>query len=207
MVCAITTRADRNPLDRYDTPPWMVDCLFNTLPPLPPDTVLLECCNGSGVIAEQIRLRGYRVITCDIDPLTNSDFILDMTKRKSWRSLPHFDYTISNLPFNSADTILEHALDFSKGVMVLLRKTWDEPTSSRHALLSRRPWNQKICMPRYKFRRKKNPRTGVRDGAWQTDSTALDWFIWSDLDIPVSTFYSKDQINRFSRFTSYPDDQ
>ena len=203
---ATTTKSDRQPLDRYDSPEWMPDVLFYELPGFPSDTTFLECCKGGGSISKTILEHGYEVITADIDPSAEPDFVLDMTKPDSWDALPHFDYVITNPPFCDADAIVGMAIPRAKGVMMLLRKTWDEPTVIRYELLEKHPWTNKICLPRYKFARSKDPSTGLRTGNWQTDSTPIDWFMWMpSMGIPTMSVYSEDKINKFSRYTANPD--
>ena len=208
-AAAITTASDRHLLDRYDSPRWMTDTLLHALKiRFPEGTVFLECCVGGGSIADVLKASGYKVITTDIDPACNPHYVLDMTQEASWVILPPFDYVVSNLPFNVADSILRLAIPRSKGVMVLLRKTWDEAVEGRFDLLEQYPWSHKISMPRFKFRRKKDA-AGERTGGWQTDSTPIDWFMWmpQETSLPAFSIYSAQKISRFSRFTQNPDQE
>lgn len=112
--------------------------------------------------------------TGDIDPSVNPDFIGDASDKYSWMTLQRQtgftpDWTITNPPFNKAIDILENALEFStKGVVLLLRLSFLEPTQRRKNLLSTNPPQKLIVLPRISF-------TG--DG--KRDSVTCAWMIWT----------------------------
>jgi hypothetical protein len=82
------------------------------------------------------------------------------------------DLVITNPPFNDAFDIVRHAHGAARqGVIMLLRRTWDEPTDDRGDWLAAYPPTKEIVMPRWNFRR--------RDGKGGGDSATCAWFIWA----------------------------
>jgi len=184
----------RKPLDRYDSPRWMIDALLSVFPL---QGRALEPCVGSGHwIAHTV----LEWVTNDIDPTVEADYHLDATLFSSWE---RFDVgaVITNPPFSLADQILANALRRSYFAAFLLRANWEEPTKSRYELLRDYPYNCKIVLPRYCFTK------STKTGKWQTDSCTCHWYIWCSQPPTNLVVYSPDDINTFSKFTRNPDEE
>lgn len=157
--------------DFYPTPPWMTRALLKRLPNLKPLRIL-EPCAGDGAIVRQ--LTSAHVVMNDIveRPPVTPDFLLDATKRDSWtafRRFSSFDLVITNPPFEVAFDIVQHAVEFAgRGVALLLRLTFLEPTDQRGPWLHEHPPERLIVMPRHDFR-----------GNGSTDSVTSAWMVWS----------------------------
>jgi len=158
--------------DFYPTPAFMTRALLKRLPSLQGLTVL-EPCAGNGAIVDVLPADA-RIVTNDIavrDPFV-PDFLVDATQRRSWldfhRAWP-VDVTATNPPFDVAFPILQHAFEFSRrGVVLLLRLTFLEPTEDRGPWLAEHPPDRLIVLPRYDFR-----------GNGKTDSVSTAWMIWN----------------------------
>lgn len=161
----------RRDADFYPTPAWMTRALVKRLPDLRHQRIL-EPCSGDGAIVRE--LTSPHVVMNDIierSPLL-PDFLLDATQRDSWTHFQRFepfDLTITNPPFELAFPIAQHALEFSRrGVILLLRLSWLEPTDERGPWLAEHPPDRLIVMPRHDFR-----------GNGSTDSVTSAWMVWS----------------------------
>lgn len=170
----------RNAFDLYETPAWMVASLLEHHP-IDRDSLVLEPCCGDGAIVRALEAGGFtRIITNDLDARHTASRHRDATDPAFWEmvTIAESDWVISNLPFNVAIHIVEHAVSVAKvGCAFLLRKTFTEPTPSSGDLAdvkptSRGPWlsihppTHTIALPRHSFR---------GDGS---DTAAVDWFIW-----------------------------
>lgn len=157
--------------DFYPTPAWMTRALLKRLPNLR-NMRVLEPCAGDGAIVHE--LTSPNVVMNDIvaRPPLLPDFLLDATARGSWlafRRFSPFDLVITNPPFDQAFDIAAHALEFAdRGVVLLLRLSWLEPTAERGPWLAVNPPERVIVMPRHDFR-----------GNGQTDSVTSAWMVWS----------------------------
>lgn len=157
--------------DFYPTPAWMTRALLKRLPNLRP-LCILEPCSGDGAIVRE--LTSPHVVMNDIveRPPLLPDFLLDATQRSSWtafRRFAPFDLVITNPPFDVGFDIAQHALEFAgRGVALLLRLTFLEPTELRGPWLQAHPPERLIVMPRHDFR-----------GNGSTDSVTSAWMIWS----------------------------
>lgn len=165
------TKAARHPLDRYNSPFWFV---AGVVPYVPLSGTIGECCVGGGVLAHCLELMGLTVWTNDIDKNVQADYHLDATDPQSWASFPEADWIFTNPPYDEAATpIVKNAYAHAKrGIVMLLRVTWEEPCGDRAEWLLETPYTRKIVLPRYKFRKNKE---GTR---WASDSTTIAAFIW-----------------------------
>lgn len=158
---------ERNDWDFYPTPGFMTRSLLNFHPAIIGSKVL-EPCSGGDAITAVLRRAGCEVLTNDIDQrhqaMTHWNAALD----EYWRVwAPKVDWVITNPPFNHALDILRGALEHADlGVVMLLRKTFLEPTEERGAWLAAHPPTRAIGQPRYSFRG-----TG-------SDSVSCDWYVW-----------------------------
>lgn len=175
------TCSDRHYLDFYETPAWMV---LATLKYAPISGTVGECCVGHGAIARYLPyLKSVTLAwTNDIDPDKPADFHFDACL--PWQETPVTDWIVTNPPYaDKASPIVINAYDRAKkGIVMLLRQTWDEVCGDRAEWLKEHPPTQKISLPRYCWRRGKN-------GNWSTDSVPVWIFIWQKGATPKPTIY------------------
>lgn len=158
----------RNAFDFYETPAWMTLSLLN-FQPFIKGSAVIEPCSGLDAISSILRAAGCVVSTNDIDARHPSQTHLDATDAAYWSGAapPFCDWVITNPPFGMAFPILQRAFEHAqRGVALLLRKSFTEPTEERGPWLSVHPPTREIGLPRHSFRG-----TG-------SDSVATDWFIW-----------------------------
>lgn len=165
--------------DFYPTPGYMTRALLARLPSLRGLRVL-EPCVGDGAIVRQLP-QSADVVTNDIVPRGDwlPDFLLDATHLGSWKAFARpqpIDLVITNPPFEYAFEIVQHAVTYAKrGVALLLRLTFLEPTEDRGPWLAVHPPERVIVLPRHDFR-----------GNGSTDSVTSAWMLWStDRDQPL----------------------
>lgn len=166
--------------DFYETFRWQVEALLRRVT-LPTEWLYLEPCAGNLAIAGPLRDRGLQVWSNDLvqrdAPL---DSTLDARDRRLWRTVTQcvgrrVDLSVTNVPFDQAFGIVPVALEESRrGVITLVRCTWDEPTEERDGWLAAHPLTAKIIMPRAKYR-----------GTSGSDSATHAWFIWATPDSGV----------------------
>lgn len=174
---------ERRPLDRYDTAPWQVRALLAHVPEI--GGRIVEPCSGDNsivnVLHEQLGATPHRegridsIITNDIDPETPAGMHMDATGRAFWELVgPRCDWVVSNTPYKMPDCleIVRHAVEHAqKGVALMLRLTFAEPTDTRYPRgpwLEANPYQRQLVLPRYSF-------TG--DG--NSDSVTTAWFLWA----------------------------
>lgn len=179
----------RNKLDAYFTPPALTRVLIDRLeassdwwrPNAEEEDgkpirkrVIAEPCAGDNWIATQFRLRGYQVVTGDVDPdrpvhYPGCDIF-------SERALTHYagcDAIVTNPPFSGAPQYVRRALEITDTVVMLLRISFLEPCekdprSARVDLL--KDLSRVIVLPRVSF----------INGKRGTDSATCAWFIWDN---------------------------
>lgn len=169
LADAPVTPGERRAFDFYPTPGWMTHALLLRLPSLAAYTVL-EPCSGNGDIVRVLEGAGATVVTNDFDPQRPALSHLDAGEPRSWdfwkRKKP--EWVITNPPFDQAARIVPLALEHaSRGVAMLLRLSWLEPTDERGDLLRGNTPKRLIVMPRYSFR---------QNGS--TDNVTSAWFVW-----------------------------
>lgn len=160
---------DRNAFDYYPTPGWMTRALLHHHPIRSSGAhvpYVLEPAAGDGAITRVLETQGCLVDENDLDPRHQRLYQFDARGPELW-NFRSWDWVISNLPFNVAFEIVQHAVQHATiGCAFLLRKTWLEPTDDRGPWLQAHPPTRVIGMPRYSFRG-----TG-------SDSVSCDWFVW-----------------------------
>lgn len=160
--------------DFYATPRFQLEMLLSRLA-IRPGRVI-EPAAGDGAIVRPLCGHGFSVWANDIvDRGCPLDSQMDASRPEFWDlvSAHAFDddaAVITNLPFNVAFSILQHAVRFMPIVCTILRRTFDEPTEERNEWLAANPTAGQIVMPRYQYR---------QNGS--TDSTTTAWFIWSSI--------------------------
>jgi hypothetical protein len=166
-------KATRQPLDFYETRRWQLEALLSRVR-LRNTWEYFEPCAGNGAISSPLVERGYNVVSNDIVARTFLlDMCLDARDAGVWAgaeaALGRIDVTISNFPFSSAFPMVQHAVRYSrKLVIALLRSTWDEPTKKRGEWLLEHPPTAQISMPRAKY-----------TGTGSSESCTHHWFIWA----------------------------
>lgn len=124
-----------------------------------------EPCVGSGDL-----LCGDELWTNDIDERRQATYHLDASKWSSWELFQKVDWVITNPPFDVAFEILRLANARAvKGVALVLRLSFLEPTEQRRDYLINNPPKKVIVMPRYSF---------TADG--KTDNVTCAWMVWGD---------------------------
>ncbi len=162
---SIADTGERNAYDYYPTPAEFTRSLLHFHPAIA-GAIVLEPCAGAGAITRVLLEHGCGVSENDIDPRHSRPMVMDATEAAFWRSI-RTEWVVTNPPFNVAFQILQHAIKHAdKGVALLLRKTFLEPTEERGPWLAANPPTRIIGMPRYSFRG-----TG-------SDSVSCDWMIW-----------------------------
>jgi Telomere resolvase len=167
-------RTSRHELDFYETPPWMV---LPILQHVPLSGTIGECCVGHRAIADLLAIAKFKIWTNDLDPGKAADFHLDATKPESWETMPDADWIVTNPPYaEAASPIVQLAYEKAKkGIVMLLRQSWDEVCDDRIEFLKTHPPTTRISLPRYCFRKGKN-------GNWATDSSPVLIWVWEKSD-------------------------
>ncbi|MBW4666528.1 MAG: DNA cytosine methyltransferase [Cyanomargarita calcarea GSE-NOS-MK-12-04C] len=171
-----TVRITRHELDRYDSPHWFVTAIA---PYVDLHGTVGECCVGGGILAKSLNLMGCDTWTNDINFEVHADYHVDATIADNWANFPKTDWVFTNPPYGAEATqILINAYNHAKrGIVMLLRTTWDEPCEDRGDWLYDFSYTRKITLPRFKFRKDKD---GKR---WATDNCTIAAYIW-DKKIP-----------------------
>ena len=163
--------------DAYYTHTAVTKALLYRIPGIRHATVF-EPCAGSGLMANELRNAGCKVVTNDIAD-HECDYQCDATDRGEvcWE---YYDWVVTNPPFNLAHKILPIALDHANvGVAFLLRLSYLEPANGRREWLQHHADQMVYCgvlNPRPRFRAGEiNPKTGNEYG---TDNVTVAWMVW-----------------------------
>ena len=160
----------RNKFDQYYTPNRYVKSLLDHLE-FPLSGTIFEPCCGQDAISNELKSRGFTVITNDIDPLNNADYHYDLSIPLSWQLLNNefdCDFIVTNPPFNLAVEIIPQCYAKArKGVIALLRVSFIEPCNNRQDFLVENPPNQIYSTKRINFL-----------GGKKTDKVNTIWCIW-----------------------------
>jgi hypothetical protein len=157
--------------DFYPTPSWATEELLKR-------TLIqgrvFECCVGDGAISKVLEQEpGVSVVTNDIDRAHKAHYYgdassVDFWNDNFWNQDNGIDWVVTNPPFNAAAEIVPTAFTFAKrGIAMLLRLSFLEPTEDRGSFLNTFPPTDLIVLPRISF-------TG--DG--KTDSVTCAWMVW-----------------------------
>jgi hypothetical protein len=168
----------RHPNDFYPTPAALTAVLLDVVPELGGTAV--EPCAGDGAMAAALRRSGRLTGIRTNDVLAGYACTTTSDARDPaaavWQAAA--DWVITNLPFTWASEILANAWAHAdKGVAMLLRLTFLEPTRKRAGLLrSIAPHMSHLIVfsqPRPSF-----------TGNGRTDSTTTAWFVWQTAHDP-----------------------
>lgn len=164
-------RQSADPLERYDTPAWMVRALINEAPQLltyyGPD-VFFEPCAGNGAIMRVFKTAGRRMIGADIEPRNTTVRKIDTLNGRPWPSDVRGRPVVTNPPFSRGADVFRAAIDNRAPLIaLLLRLNWLEPVDDRADIPAP---HRLIILPRI-------------GGHWftgkSTDSITVAWHIWS----------------------------
>jgi len=159
-----STRVQRRAFDFYETPKWQTAALRGRLKI---SGTVFEPCVGDSSIADEFR--DCCVATNDINSERTADWHLDAARPDAWKSFHACDWVVTNPPFNRAFEILTLAHKHArKGVVMLLRLSFLEPTQARSYWLSQTPPQAQFILPRCSY---------TEDG--KTDSVTTAWFVWA----------------------------
>mgnify|MGYP001552390382 FL=1 len=160
----------RDELDRYYTPPWVIDALVTRLRSylFPRSGVILEPCCGDGRLADALRAHGWQVVTGDIDPDVEADHHWDFVEAAALGRVPQVDAVVTNPPYRDVTRHVEAALSVSPFVALLMPLSWLEPCADRAQIWLERPPSYVLVLPRPSF-------TG--DG--KTDPRTVAWYVWN----------------------------
>jgi len=162
----------RRAFDFYPTPAGATNALLARVPAIIGARVI-EPCSGSGAMVRPLEDAGCQVVHNDADLQWRWPLNLDARDSRSWAHFGPAEWTVTNPPFVYAAEILKCALAHTRHVAFLLRITFLEPCEGREELLTTRPPDRLIVLPRISF-------TG--DGG--TDNATCAWFIWSPNETP-----------------------
>lgn len=155
---------------------------------------ILEPCVGAGDMSRLLVKSGVNLFTADIDPQWPADVHCDASNY-DFRTMEvsGIDWVVTNPPFNCGLEILKNLLpQVNRGVAMLLRVTFLEPTIHRGSFLVDHPPSKIIHMPRVSF-------TG--DG--KTDSAHAAWIVWdkySQYTLP-NEWVTKEMMSLYSKET------
>lgn len=162
--------------DFYPTPSAITEALLDSVKI---GGVIFEPCNGSAAIT-QVILSKTKSLIYTSDLTYDDSFERDATKRSFWTEWTDFieddglilEWTVTNPPFSVAEKILPLAWEHSsKGIAMLLRLSYLEPTKNRADWLKENADHLKMIIP-------VNPRVRFRSDVKGTDSVTCAWFIW-----------------------------
>lgn len=158
--------------DFYPTPEWATRELLRRVPQI--SGYILEPCVGDGAIARVIDGGDRVVYGSDVDPQMNCSFCGDATREDFWVGVKdtmfedRIDWVVTNPPFNVAPQIVPLAYRHAvKGIAMLLRLSYLEPTEDRGAWLNEHPPTSLIILPRISF-----------TGNGKTDSITCAWMVF-----------------------------
>lgn len=155
--------------DFYETPPGLTRCLLDIVYI---NGKILEPCAGKGAITKVLKEKTHSfVIENDINPEFKTEYRFDATKSSEYPEYLGIDWIITNPPFCQAHEIISTAWEkCNKGIAMLLKVTYSEPTQKRGQWLQK---HRKHETHRITF----SPRPQFIPGGG-SDSTTVAWFVW-----------------------------
>jgi len=153
--------------DAYYTPDFLIKSFlekkyvtFNGL--------ILEPCAGEKAIANVLKQNFPDIVLETNDINTDLDVNLHYDCRELLSLPQHYDWIITNPPFNQAHEIIPLAYEkATQGIVMLLRLSYLEPCSNRKEWLSQHPPNILVVNKRVSF-----------TGNGKSDSCTTAWFVW-----------------------------
>jgi hypothetical protein len=153
--------------DAYYTPEFLISSFFNKEYILL-NGLVLEPCAGEGAISNYLKQNFPNILleTNDID--TTKKVNLNYDCRELLKNRQHYDWIITNPPFNLANDIIPLAYErANKGIIMLLRLSYLEPCNNRKDWLNKHPPNILVINKRVSF-----------TGNGKSDSCTTAWFVW-----------------------------
>lgn len=163
--------------DFYPTPEWATRELLKQVPVR---GVVVEPCVGDGAISKALEGDRRVVYTGDIDPQWTPMICGDALDRDFWDRMtqriagdfsdidPGVDWIVTNPPFSVAPQIVPITFNrATRGIAMLLRLSYLEPTEDRGAWLNEHPPSAIIVLPRISF-----------TGNGKTGSVTCAWMVW-----------------------------
>lgn len=170
--------------DFYPTPSRATEILLEEVPQLLYPSWVLEPCAGDGDISKVITTFDTHVVTADIDPDRNPDYVRDARILDPYTLKPIMKdrrcSVITNPPFIVAFPIIKNFVERCLPSAFLLRLSFLEPTETRGDWLEENPPDKMIVLPRISF-------TG--DG--KTDSVTCAWMCWNVEAEPIQIISKK----------------
>ena len=128
----------------------------------------LNFCASQSAVANALEKTQLRVISSNIDSDSNTNYPSNGSLRGIRENLPEADWMIFPHPYNQVSDLLPLAYDKAKkGLIVLLKLSYLEPSPERAEWLAEHPPTQLICLPRCSWE---------QEGDLENVPTA--WFIW-----------------------------
>lgn len=212
-------RTERDPMDRYYTPPELVHAAITRIWPIwyPESNAakarVLEPCAGQLAIPRawdqwEIERPCPWWTTNDLDlasPAHTHDDLLtvDWTARNGGEP---YDLAITNPPYRHTAAVLRHLCAHSEAVALLVRLSMLEPTQDRGELLrsgeglSGHTLKRAIVTPRVSFR--------ATQGGSRTDTMTTAWMIWTrqaSRSGPTIEFITHDELKMWKACKSRED--
>lgn len=167
----LTMTENRVPLDAYYSDKRLASYLYKHLPIINNTDTIFEPCVGEGALLHNETIN----ITNDINPLVIADFHYDMTIEENWlrvlQGRSHFDFVVTNPPYNQANIIVPLCFKYSTICAVLMRLSFLEPVKDRSEFfLSTQRYLERLIIfnPRPRYINSKG-----------TDNVTSYWMIWN----------------------------
>lgn len=172
----IPIEGDRDPLDRYYTPPWAIRPLTCTLGRRLKGCRVWEPFAGGGAIVRELQPWCSWVWSSDLDPDSNADVVGCDFLGFDQDSAPTVDWIITNPIYAGVAEHVRHALQLCDRVAMLLRLSFLESCRDRRDILSQCQLTDLLEVGRIPFEGPAGEL--VREGKQSSDQMAHAWFVW-----------------------------
>ena len=159
----------RRAFDFYESPAWFIESLLDAEPV---HGSVLEPCSGDQAIVRALSSARLAVLTNDINPRRQADHHLDANDGVSWQSFPPVDWVITNPPFSTAFSMLQHAYGHARiGVALYLRISFLETDPGARSLVGDAPIDALDRVAAAFLQRRRARRIRSRGHGWSGDTT------------------------------------